>query len=349
MVGNLYNEHRTFSITMKIFFFSTVFSPSVGGIERMTETLCAEFVNLGHDVRVATLTPGNDNFPYPVIRQPGIGKLWQLLQWCDIHIQANVALKYVLLRLITPSKSIYNHQNAYQQDDGSRNLLDLLKLAVARQTCGIANSHYTASRTGASHVVLNAYDDGIFYNFIPWEQRDRDIVFLGRLVSQKGCDTLLESLGQLQSQGMKPNLTIVGDGPDRPMLERMSNELGLRDRVLFTGTLQGKSLADLLNRHRIMVVPSRYEEPFGIVALEGLACGCIPVVSERGGLVDAISGHGFTFPNGDATALSKVLANVFQAPEAALERLATVETHLNQCSPHSVAKQYLNIFQQKMR
>jgi glycosyltransferase involved in cell wall biosynthesis len=333
---------------MKIFFFSTVFSPSVGGIERMTETLCGEFVDMGHEVRLATLTPGNGNFPYPVIRKPGVWEFLRLLQWCDIHIQANVSLKYFFLPLIVPSKFIYNHHSTYQQDDGKRNFLDLIKLALARQTWGIANSRYTATRTGASHVVLNAYNDNVFHNYIPWENRKRELVFLGRLVSQKGCDTLLKSLGQLRSQGIQPNLTIVGDGPDRPMLEEMSKELGLNDRVLFTGTIQGQPLADLLNHHRIIVVPSRCEETFGIVALEGLACGCIPVVSERGGLFEAIGGHGFTFPNGSETELSKVLIDILQNPEVALAKLINVETHLNRCRSRNVAQQYINIFQEKI-
>lgn len=333
---------------MKIFFFSTVFAPSVGGIERMTETLCNEFVSMGHDVQLATLTPGNGSYSYPVIRQPGIGKFLQLLQWCDVHIQANVSLKYAWTALIAPNKLIYNHHNAYVRDDGNRGYLDKLKAVIARQTWGIANSHYTAKRTGAHHVVLNAYDDSIFCNLTPWEQRDRDLVFLGRLVSQKGCDTLLQALGQLHSQGISPNLTIIGDGPDRSMLQKRSHGLGLDNQVHFTGMLQGKPLAESLNRHRIMVVPSQYEEPFGIVALEGLACGCIPVVSERGGLVDAISGHGFTFPNGDASALAKVLLKILQAPDTAHTRLDNVETHLTHCSAHSVAKHYLDIFHKKI-
>lgn len=333
---------------MKIFFFSTVFAPSVGGIERMTEILCAEFVSMGHEVQLATLTPGNGNFPYPVIRSPGFADFLGLLQWCDVHIQANVSLKYAWVRLIAPAKLIFKHGNAYVKDDGNRGYLDRLKVSIARHTWGIANSHYTADRTGANHVVFNAYDEAVFCNLIPWGQRDRDLVFLGRLVSQKGCDTLLQSLAQLHAQGIRPNLTIVGDGFDRPMLEKMSNELGLGEQIRFTGTLQGQPLADLLNRHRIMVVPSRYEEPFGIVALEGLACGCVPVVSERGGLVDAISGHGYTFPNGDATALTQILAEILEAPDVALARLDNVQIHLDLCSSNSVAKQYLEIFQQKI-
>ena len=50
---------------MKIFFFSTVFSPSVGGVENVVETLCREFVRAGHQVRLATLTPEPSNADFP--------------------------------------------------------------------------------------------------------------------------------------------------------------------------------------------------------------------------------------------------------------------------------------------
>ncbi|MCJ2544005.1 glycosyltransferase family 4 protein [Thermostichus vulcanus] len=333
---------------MKIFFFTTVFAPSIGGIERMAEMLCAEFVAMGHEVQLATLTPGNGRFPYPVIRRPKFTQFLSLLHWCDIHIQANVSLKYAWPLLVVPKKVVYRYANAYQRDDGSRSLIDFAKVALAARACGIANSHYTAARTGATHVVLNAYDDSTFRITTPWQERKRDLVFLGRLVSQKGCDTLLQALAHLRGQGLFPTLTVIGDGPDRPMLETMSAELNLDRQIHFTGTMQGQPLADLLNCHRFMVVPSRYEEPFGIVALEGLACGCVPIVSERGGLVDAISGHGFTFPNGDPIALAKVLTECLHRPEEAQQRLVGAESHLARCRARSVAEQYINIFRQKI-
>jgi glycogen synthase len=331
---------------VRIFFFTTTFAPSIGEIERLAETLCAEFVAMGHEVRLATTTPGDGVFPYSVIRRPSLGKFMRLLRWCDVHVQANVALKHAWPRLLFPRKFVYRYANAYQRDDGNRGLPDLLKVALARYSCGIANSHYTAARTGARHVVLNAYEDAVFRVTRPWAERDGELVFLGRLVSQKGCETLLGALGLLRAQGIRPRLTVIGDGPDRPMLVQMSERLGIGDEVRFVGVLQGTALAEELNHHRVMVVPSRYEEPFGIVALEGLACGCVPVVSERGGLVDAIGGHGFIFPNGDESALAAVLAEVLDAPEAAQARLSGVEEHLAGCSARNVAERYLDIFRQ---
>lgn len=331
---------------MKIFFFTTVFAPSIGGIESLAETLCGEFVALGHEVRLATMTPGGGKFPFPVVRQPGVREFFRLLRWCDVHVQANVALKHAWPRLVFPARFVFQHHSCYERDDGGRRLPDLLKVALARHSCGIANSNHTAGRTGASHVVFNAYDDAVFRAARTWTERDGDLVFLGRLVSQKGCDTLLKSLGHLRAQGRSPRLTVIGDGPDRPILAQMCEALGISDQVRFAGALTGTALAEELNRHRMMVVPSRYEEPFGIVALEGLACGCVPVVSERGGLVDAIGGHGFTFPNGDAAALAMVLARVLSDPDAAQARLHGVENHLARCSARNVAERYLAIFRE---
>lgn len=333
---------------MKIFFYSTYFAPSVGGIERMAELLCREFTHLGHDVVLATLTPGNGDFPFEVVRRPSFGKMWELLRWSDIHIQANVSLKVAYARVLAAGRMFYRHGNVYQRDDGTKGPLEHIKTALARVTPGIANSTYTAARTGAAHVVLNAYDDDIFGPPPAWDTKDRDLVFLGRLVSQKGCDTLVEALGLLTQRGLCPDLTIIGDGPDSASLAQQVARANLQAHVRFVGLLKGHALADMLARHRVMVVPSRYEEPFGIVALEGLASGCVPIVSERGGLVDAIAGHGITFANGDATELADCLEEVLDDMDAARVRLNGVDDHLARCRSRQVAAQYIDVFQKHL-
>lgn len=329
---------------MKIFFFSTVFAPSVGGIERQTETLCTQFTELGHEVRLATLTPGDGAFPFEVIRRPGLRQFLDLLRWCDVHVQANVSLKYAWPATFWRHKMIYRHGNAYQADDGSVSLNDRIKRVIARSVSGITNSEYSIRKIGCNNLIGNSYDDAVFTASKPWDQRAHDIAFLGRLVSQKGCDTLLQALVRLGARGLRPLVSIIGDGADRAQLAAFVEGAGLAGQVRFAGVLTGDRLAATLNDHRFLAVPSRCEEGFGIVALEGLACGCVPIVSRRGGLVDAIGPHGFTFENGDDRALAEVLEATLSRPDAAVAKLANVQDHLAARTARRVAEQYLDVF-----
>lgn len=329
---------------LRIFVFSTVFAPSVGGIEQLCQNLCAEWVAMGHEVRLATLTPGAGTFSYPVLRQPSMTTFWRNLRWCNIHLQTAVSLRHLWPWLLFPGKTVFQHPVAYQSDDGSRSSADRIKAFVARHSRGIANSRYTTDRTGAPFTIFNAYDDRLFAETRPWSDRPRDLVFLGRLVSQKGCDTLLDALSHLRAEGLTPSLTIIGEGPEEAQLRIQSERLGLAPQVRFVGRLQGSALAQELGQHRVMVVPSRYLEPFGIVALEGLGCGCLPVVSQYGGLVDAVGPHGLVFPNGDAVALSGQLRRAVTEPDFAASLLAGHSDHLSRHTARSVAQAYLDVF-----
>jgi glycosyltransferase involved in cell wall biosynthesis len=331
---------------LKIFFFTTVFAPSVGGIERVAEVLATQFVRLGHEVVLATLTPGDevDRLPFSVIRKPSIGRFVKALRWADIHIQANVSLKYCLARLLKPGRFLYRHGNVYQADDGSVSNLDRLKRVVARRTTGIANSRYTAAKLACAHTIFNPYDDDVFFPTVPTSDRPGDLVFLGRLVSQKGCDVLVRALGLLGARGIRPRLVLIGDGPERAPLAGLAADCGVAAQVDFIGRRTGQALAQELNRHRIIVVPSRYEEPFGVVALEGLACGCLPVVAERGGLVDAVGPHGLTFPNGDHVALAARIEQALGDPDLHDRLMAGVADHLDGFRAETVARRYLDVF-----
>src|SRR5439155_17292393 len=116
------------------------------------------------------------------------------------------------------------------------------------------------------------------------EIRGKDLVFLGRLVSDKGCDLLIQSLGRLAEQGLRPSLTVIGDGPERSRLQNLAKSLNLQDQVTFAGAPTSEEVARLLRQHSLLVVPSVYEESFGVVALEGMACGCVVIGSDGGGL-----------------------------------------------------------------
>jgi glycosyltransferase involved in cell wall biosynthesis len=110
------------------------------------------------------------------------------------------------------------------------------------------------------------------------------LFFVGRMVSDKGLDLLIEAVAKLRGEGLETNLTVAGKGPEEAAMKELTHALGLDSLVTFVGQVTDMQLNELLNAHKILVVPSRFGEGFGVVALEGIACGCVVVGSTFGGL-----------------------------------------------------------------
>lgn len=114
------------------------------------------------------------------------------------------------------------------------------------------------------------------------------LLCIGRLVKEKGIDVALAAFPQILRHFPQTRMMIAGDGPERPSLEQQTRSLGIRESVDFLGWVSPDNVPDLINTATVVVVPSRWEEPFGFVALEaGLMAR--PVVATRvGGLQEII-------------------------------------------------------------
>jgi glycosyltransferase involved in cell wall biosynthesis len=194
-----------------------------------------------------------------------------------------------------------------------------------------------AEHLAQSEVIGNPFNDRVFRDM--QSVRDRDLIFVGRLIHEKGADMLLEGLALTQRSERRTSATIVGDGPKRDDLQQQATALGLEQQVMFAGAVTGEALVQLLNRHRVLVVPSRWEEPFGIVALEGLACGCAVVASDGGGLPDAVGSCGHLFKSGSAESMANKIIEALEHPPKNTRE--TSAAHLRQFTSASVTDQYL--------
>lgn len=336
---------------MKILLYSPPFYPKIGGLETVVSILAHEFVNQGHDVKVVTQTPekGDRTFPFEVIRRPNFLQLLFLTGWCDIYFQACVSLKGILPPLLLRKPLCITHQTWYRRVAGRVSWQDHLKQTIAHLALNISASSAIAAYLIAPSVVIpNPYREDEFYE-IPDIKRDRELIFLGRLVSDKGADLLLTAVANLRATGLTPRITIVGLGPEEAALKQQSVRLGIDQQVSFVGAKTGAELARLLNQHQILVVPSRWQEPFGIVAVEGIACGCVVVGSEGGGLPEAIGPCGVTFPNGDAAALTHVLKNLLNHPDQQSNYRINALAHLSRHHKSVVAKAYLQLFEEAVQ
>jgi glycosyltransferase involved in cell wall biosynthesis len=194
-------------------------------------------------------------------------------------------------------------------------------------------------------LIPNPYDDSVF-RVIPGVPRQLALLSVGRLVSDKGLDLLLDALVRLGRHNLRPHLTIAGSGPAEESLRRQVEELHISPQVTFAGMRRGIELAELFNAHEILIVPSRWAEPFGIVAVEAIACGCVVVGSEAGGLPEAIGNCGVMFPNGDAEALARVLQRLLTEPELRIGLRGAAAGHIERFKLASVAQHYLRIFEE---
>jgi glycosyltransferase involved in cell wall biosynthesis len=129
------------------------------------------------------------------------------------------------------------------------------------------------------------------------------ILFVGQVIRGKGVDLLLQALARVEAPW---DLDIVGDGNARSGLEAIARDLGLADRVRFHGFVASEGLAPLYDAARIVAVPSRWPEPFGMVGLEAMHRGRPVVAFAVGGIPDwCLDGEtGLLAPDRDVPALA---------------------------------------------
>lgn len=158
------------------------------------------------------------------------------------------------------------------------------------------------------------------------------IAYAGRLVPEKGCDVAIQAFARLADSHPDARLLIAGDGPERDALEAQCGKAGLASNVEFAGFLPRAELERRLSSAWLQCVPSLWQEPFGLVALEGLARGTPVVASAVGALPELVADGrtGYLVPPGDPAALAVVMDRVLSDPAAAdsladAARLTTLE------------------------
>jgi glycogen synthase len=315
-------------------------------LETMMEILAEEFTAAGHQVKVATqvATEAERNHDYEVVRLPTLKSCLQLLHWSDVCLCANVSLRGLVPMMIAGTPLVISHHGTYGSP-GRFKIVPEVKKTVTRFSNNICCSEAVQSYIpGRSVVIPNTYRSDVFREYSD-VSKDLDIVFVGRLVSDKGVTDLIDALGELGGAGFRPRLSIVGDGPERTAISARVGELGLEQQVTFTGIKRGSELARFAARHRVMAVPSRCVEGFGLVAIEGIACGCVIVGTHIGGLPEAIGPCGITVPRENRRALARAIKLLLEDDGLRARYRSCAPVHLSRHSRANIARSYLNVLE----
>ena len=119
------------------------------------------------------------------------------------------------------------------------------------------------------------------------------LLCVGRLVRGKGIDVAIEAFALVRNRWPAARLLIAGDGPERQMLESLAGSLGVDDGVEFLGWVRPDRVHHVINESSMVLVPSRWDESFPLVALEAAHMGR-PVIASRAGGLPEIVVHGKT-------------------------------------------------------
>ncbi|HXH48146.1 MAG TPA: glycosyltransferase [Terriglobia bacterium] len=132
--------------------------------------------------------------------------------------------------------------------------------------------------------------------------------FIGRIVQEKGLDTLVKALGLLPQDSV---LVLIGSGPYRAKLESLVRELGLEKRIRWAPWVNSEEVPEYMNAFDALALPSRttraWKEQFGRVLIEAMACETYVVGSDSGEIPNVIGDAGLVFHEGDERALADQL------------------------------------------
>jgi glycogen(starch) synthase len=146
-----------------------------------------------------------------------------------------------------------------------------------------------------------------------------EILCIGRLIAEKGIDLAVEAFASLAPRLPAARLVIAGDGPEREPLERQARGLGIAERVVFLGWVPPERMPEVIAAASLVVVPSRWQEAFGLVAIEAAWQGRPVVATRVGGLPEPVA-HGetgFVVEPDDSAAIARAVAALLDDPALA--------------------------------
>ncbi|WP_249210994.1 glycosyltransferase family 4 protein [Acetobacter persici] len=171
--------------------------------------------------------------------------------------------------------------------------------------------------TSCVRVLPNSLDLSKLPSPVP--QRDPVVLFAGRIVADKGADAFVAACARVLPRHTGWRADMIGadrfgaDSPETPFLTALRAQ-AQQAGVVLLGYQPHEAVMQAMSRAAIVVVPSRWPEPFGMAALEAMGCGAAVVASHRGGLPDVVGEAGLYADPDDPDTLAAVLEQLIVSP-----------------------------------
>jgi glycogen synthase len=159
---------------------------------------------------------------------------------------------------------------------------------------------------------------------------ERLVLLVGRLVYEKGFHLALDALAAAVTRLGDVRFVVAGTGTAEAELKKQARKLGLMKHGSFLGWVGDDMLHSLYRISDVCIVPSIYE-PFGLVALEAMASGCLTIVADTGGLREVVPGDGsvgLRFRSRDSDSLGEILQDVLADNDGRHRLVAAAREHV---------------------
>jgi len=321
-----------------------------GGIERIVDVLVRRLRAAGHEVglvaKPGSECPADAFYPWPgqssLSRADTMRNAWALRRAARafrpdlIHSFSRVA--YLLPHLRGPRPIVMS----YQRDPTLRTVSLAARLSAPGVLTFTGCSEYIARcgrRAGGEWLGIPNFADTDQLSFVPSVSADAPLVFLSRVESIKGAHWAIEI-----ARRARRRLLIAGNHAESGhealyWKEQIAPAIG-RDGIEYVGPVNDVQKNELLGKASAMVVPIQWDEPFGIVFAESLACGTPVIACPRGALPEIVRPGIDGFLIGSIEEGCAAVAKV-----GALSRAACRQRAETQFSAHAVVARYVDLYE----
>jgi glycogen(starch) synthase len=334
---------------MRVLFWCPAFWPEIGGIQSFAAALLPALQEHGYQFAVVTgkTDDHNDATQYkgiPIYRFPfhhpksyaDLDQLMRLRQDLKelknafsadlVHVNSvDLSLFFYLTDTPQSTRSLVTLHGNWPTRDGTNNTLVERLLRTADWVVGCSESVLEQGRrlvpalSRRSSVIYNGREPPPFEPQ-PLSTHTPCLLCIGRLVPEKGFDVAVTAFGKIHRRFPEARLILAGDGTEKEKLHHQVYDLGLTDRVEFTGWVTQDETLRLLDRATLVVIPSR-QEGFSLVAAEAAAMARPVVATRVGGLPEVVQDEktGVLVPSEDGDALAQAISFLLDHPETAIQ------------------------------
>ncbi|MEM2094295.1 MAG: glycosyltransferase family 4 protein [Candidatus Bathyarchaeia archaeon] len=294
--------------------------PINSGFARAVGRVSDELEKLGHEVDVLSAEDCYVKLVGDIKLVIGIGKIDEQLRgkYDIVNIHGNTPTfsdRLLVKSTILKKKIVYSYHcpaaNYLRPVSYVYNyLFDNLVIRVADAVIVTTKSYYDRLKSLRRKYLIPWGVDTKMFSGRRILHNGYRVLYVGQVRPYKGLKVLLQAM-----RGGYGELNIVGDGPDRPKLEKYAKKMGMRD-VHFYGAVDDSDLRMMYLSNDVVVLPSVcVNEAFGLVTLEAAAAGCAVVASDLPGLRDVVKEFGVLVRPKDIKALRDALLRLKDSSE----------------------------------